>query len=106
MLKNLILWRYGRTTLQYDVLCVLILAFVFLTPKSWFDSGKPLQQAAHRNGLTTVALVVPPDSPPLDNSELERRIRNLPGRATARITAARPVMDAGGRIVAYEVDLE
>jgi hypothetical protein len=36
VLKRIVFWSYGRTTWQYDVLCLLILAFVFLTPKSWF----------------------------------------------------------------------
>ena len=52
MLKNILLWRYGRTTWQYDVMCVLILAFIFLTPKHWFERGEPRSVAAHRNQST------------------------------------------------------
>ncbi len=36
-LKNVLLWSYERGTWQYDVLCLLILAFIFLTPNSWFN---------------------------------------------------------------------
>lgn len=104
MLRNILLWRYGRTTWQYDVLCVLILAFVFLTPKSWFD-GERERSRAHRNGLDSVTLVVPPDAP-FDNREIERRVRDLPGRGGAQVRDIRPVRDAGGRVVAYEVDLK
>jgi hypothetical protein len=35
-MKNIINWSYGRGSWQYEILCLLILAFIFLTPKSWF----------------------------------------------------------------------
>lgn len=104
-MKKILLWRYGRTTWQYDVLCLLVLAFVFLTPKSWFEHSEPRTSVAHPNGLTSVTLLVPPDTP-FDKDDLERRVRNLPGRDHARIKTLRPVADVGGRIVAYEIDLE
>jgi hypothetical protein len=37
MLKNLILWNYERGTWPYDIFCLLIVAFIFLTPKPWFE---------------------------------------------------------------------
>lgn len=36
-IKNIILWSYERGSWQYDVLCVVILAFIFLTPKEFLD---------------------------------------------------------------------
>ncbi len=38
-MKKIILWNYERGTWQYDVFCLLIIAFIFLTPKTWF-AGK------------------------------------------------------------------
>lgn len=35
-MKKIILWEYERGTWQYDALCLLIIAFIFLTPKEWF----------------------------------------------------------------------
>lgn len=35
-LKNLLIWSYGRGTLQYDIICAIILAFIFFTPPSCF----------------------------------------------------------------------
>ena len=35
-LKRFILWDYARGSRQYDVMVVLILAFIFLTPREWF----------------------------------------------------------------------
>ena len=36
MLKRFILWDFPRASWQYDVMVGIILAFVFLTPRSWF----------------------------------------------------------------------
>lgn len=46
-MKNVINWNYERASWQWDVLCLVILAFIFLTPKSWFDKSKiPATQPA------------------------------------------------------------
>ncbi len=37
VLSRILFWNYPRGTWQYDVACGLILAFIFLTPKSVFD---------------------------------------------------------------------
>jgi hypothetical protein len=34
--RNLLIWSYERGTLQYDIICGLILAFVFFVPRSCF----------------------------------------------------------------------
>ncbi|MGI8782676.1 MAG: hypothetical protein ACR2L2_03360 [Acidobacteriota bacterium] len=36
-IKRVLLWSYERGTWQYDALCLVILAFVFLTPRALFD---------------------------------------------------------------------
>ena len=43
-IKNVLLWSYARGTWQYDVLCILIIAAVFLVPGSFFgDRDRPMQ---------------------------------------------------------------
>jgi hypothetical protein len=37
VIKDIIQWKYERASWQWDVLCILIMCFIFLTPKSWFD---------------------------------------------------------------------
>ena len=37
MLQKVLIWSYDRGTIPYDVICVLILAFIFLTPRSCFE---------------------------------------------------------------------
>ena len=36
---QVIFWRYPRGSWQYDILCLLILAFIFLTPRAVFDGS-------------------------------------------------------------------
>jgi len=38
-LKKILFWCYDRGTWQYDLLCVLILAFIFLTPNWIFNTS-------------------------------------------------------------------
>lgn len=35
-MKRIIFWDYERGTWQYDLMCLLIVAFIFLSPKAWF----------------------------------------------------------------------
>jgi hypothetical protein len=35
-LRPTVLWSHKRGSWQYDVICVLILAFIFLTPRAFF----------------------------------------------------------------------
>ena len=42
MLKGIILWKYERASWQWDLLCCLIMMFIFLTPKTWFDRKEKL----------------------------------------------------------------
>jgi len=38
--RSIFVWSFERGTLQYDIICVLILAFVFFVPPSCFVSKK------------------------------------------------------------------
>jgi hypothetical protein len=35
--KRLVFWDFPRASWQYDVVVALILAFIFLTPREWFQ---------------------------------------------------------------------
>jgi len=41
-MKNVINWSYERASWQWDLFCVLILCFIFLTPKEWFNTKRTL----------------------------------------------------------------
>jgi len=44
-LKRFILWDYPRGSRQYDVMVVIILAFIFLTPREWFRDQPRIPRA-------------------------------------------------------------
>lgn len=106
-LKSLLFWSYGRSTWQYDVLCALILAFIFLTPQSWFKTGELKDTEAHPTPPAHTYLLVEPNTQAgqVDKEELERRVRIEKGRADVTVTGWRRLFDEQGRVVAYEVDI-
>jgi hypothetical protein len=108
--KKIVFWSYGRTTWQYDVLCVLILAFVFLTPKGWFERGKLACPPAHQNGIQAAQKLLirtagATDAQP-DAHDIERCARKITERPGLRVIGWRELKSTDGRTVAYEVDIE
>jgi len=64
-LKKILFWSYERGSWQYDIMCVLILAFIFLSPNRIFQSRvspAPLTVRAAEIG-------------PVDPTNLEQAIR-------------------------------
>lgn len=96
-IKKIILWRYERGTWQYDVLCLLIIAFIFLTPKIWFDNREKLATQTSR------LIVKAKDFSPLE-SELEKRVKEMSGNPNAEIVEMREKKNADGEVV-YEIDI-
>jgi hypothetical protein len=116
IIKKLFFWGYARNTWQYDVLCALILAFIFLTPQSWFDTGSPLksnlgseptQAPEHQKPVASKVILAVTDNFPaqMAQSEIESYVRTLTGRADTQVLNVEPKRDASGKIVAYEVDI-
>jgi uncharacterized membrane protein YfhO len=106
VVKKFFLWTYARNTWQYDVFCALILAFIFLTPKSWFDNGEPRSRREHQTQVASqVLLVVPEKGVEMEAGEIERRVRELTNRPEIRVANIRKRLDATGKIIAYEVDI-
>ena len=100
------LWNYARNTWQWDVLCVVILVFIFLTPKSWFASGERGRVEGHQSpAITTVLMGAEAVENEADTSVLEQRVRTLSGRADAKVVAVRKVLDQHGKTVGYQVDI-
>ena len=99
--KKIAFWTYPRTSWQWDVLCVLILVFIFLTPKSWFANAA--FQRTHNQ--TTVVMSTDVVGSQLDKTEIERRARQLAGRPDGSVVAVRERRDDSGKLIAYEVDI-
>jgi hypothetical protein len=100
--KKAVFWTYPRTSWQWDVLCVLILVFIFLTPKSWFENSA--YKRSHE-GQMTVVMSTDVVGAQLDRSEIERRARQWANRPAGEVNAVRERTDASGKLIAYEVDI-
>jgi len=106
VIKKAFLWSYPRNTWQWDVLCVLILIFIFLTPKSWFGGSERQRRLGHQSeAFSTVIVAAELVDNDRDKSQLEQRVRSLTGQANVRIIAVRPRHDSSGKTIAYEVDI-
>ena len=108
-------WTYERGTWQYDVMVVLILAFIFFTPRSWFRDQPTdlsagvvlLSSSEHMKVYQLHAALIPPADPGSENilKGAERILRDYTGKAV-QITQIKPETDARGEIVSYAVWVE
>jgi len=105
-LKKIFFWNYARNTWQWDLLCVVILIFIFLTPKSWFSSGERPLNIGHQSAVAQT-LVFEPEViiNEADRPQIEQRVRSLTGRPDAKVVAVRRMVDAEGKTRSFEVDI-
>ncbi len=96
--RKIVFWNYSRTSWQWDVLCVLILVFIFLTPKWWFENTE-----FRRQRTVVLAAEVLGNQP--DKSAIERRAKEVAGRPDSQVTDVREHRDGTGRLIGYEVDI-
>ena len=96
--KKIAFWNYSRTSWQWDVLCVLILVFIFLTPKSWFENSEYRRQKTYVISVEVVGSQA-------DTRTIQQRAREAAGRPDGRVTEPKEVRDGTGKVVGYEVDI-
>lgn len=96
-MKNIILWNYERGTWQYDVFCFLIITFIFLTPKSWFEKREKL-------ATQTARLIVKAQDFSPEKSEIEKRAKELSGNPNAEVLEWREKTNADGETF-YEIEI-
>ena len=105
-LRKLFFWDYARNTWQWDILCVVILIFIFGAPKGWFENSERTGPFAHQSPAASTVLVgtelVENEE---DRGELERTVRILTGRNDAQVQNVRKVVDKDGKTRGYEVDI-
>ena len=87
-LKKILFWSYERGSLQYDVMCVLILAFIFLSPNRFFQSRVSAAPVIVRG--TEIG--------PIDPTNLERSIQDYLERKghAVRISRIEKAEDSAG----------
>lgn len=97
-MKKIILWNYERASWQWDVLCLLIVAFIFLTPKTWFERKERLATQTSR------LVVKAQDFPISERSEMERRVKEISGNDNAEIVTWREKKTPQGEVF-YEIEI-
>jgi hypothetical protein len=105
-LRKLFFWNYERNTWQWDSLCVVILMFIFLTPKSWFENGERRGYFKHQNQPTSVLMIGPElIENEQDKPQIEQLVRDFTGRKDVKVLDVRKVVGADGGTRGYEVDI-
>src|SRR5687767_12544536 len=96
-LRRFILWSYSRETSVYVIFCLLIVAFIFLTPKEWFNRRDSFATQTSR-------LVVKQSDFSPDKAVLQQRVRELLADPKAEVVGWRERHTQGGETV-YEIDI-
>ena len=88
-LKKILFWSYDRGSWQYDLMCVLILAFIFLAPNKFFQT-----RATGAPPISLRASELGPVSP----NDLEGTIQNYLNRSGHPVSISRieQAVDASG----------
>ena len=105
MLKRFILWEYARGNWQYDVIVGVILAFLFLTPRSWFRDRPRIPRVS----VISVAqgeFMVDPEfwtgTPEAQRMvKLTHEVRTRAGNSHMTVTGVEPFTDSDGELRFY-----
>lgn len=110
-LKSYLLWTHPRGGFHYDVMVTLILAFIFLTPRSVFQdtprirSLNPGEIVLHADGSNGFIFDISASAVSAHESDqqaaLARAIAPIAGNV--EITRYEPLHDAAGKITGYRV---
>ena len=107
-MKKYLLWTFERGSRAYDVIVIVILAFIFLTPPSAFNdrpdfmrvpSDQAIHQSSDDNGHPVFTVKVKTEQDAVD------RLRASLGQPLT-ISRTLPVYDATGALVAYSIWIE
>ena len=105
-------WTYERGTWQYDIMVILILAFIFLTPRSWFRDRpvSPVPSAAVVLLLNDSAQkvyqlhssLVKPEADGSVAASAQRILEAHTGKSV-EVIRVEPALDSRGQVVSYAV---
>lgn len=93
--RRIIWWDFERASWQWDVLCLLIVAFIFLTPKDWFDKKE-------RPTTRPSKIIVQADGSASDPGRLEKKVRDLTGDPATEVVGFSEKKDSSGEAY-YEI---
>jgi hypothetical protein len=97
-LKKFLFWSYDRGSWQYDVLCALILAFIFFGPNSVFHSADGANAAPVFVKIEDVGLLEPGSyNQAISDFYLRKYNRKV------KATNIEPMLDSDGNLKGYLV---
>ncbi len=105
-MKRFLLWSFERGSIQYDAICIVILAFIFLTPRTLFKDGPrvPSDQSIRQTitddaGHAGFTVSVTTEQAAIDHLRASLGYR-------VNVVRTEPVYDAKGALVAFSVWIE
>jgi hypothetical protein len=106
--KRFILWDYRRGVWQYDVMCAIIVAFIFFSPRQWFRDQPRIPRASQVTSLPshgesvfwldTELVVSYPENQRI--AQLSKVLTARTGR-TQLVTRIEPVLDSEQELKGY-----
>ena len=85
---------------------MVILIFIFLTPKSWFENSERRASLRHQNPAASTVLIGPELIENAgDKDQVERAVRTFTGRPHVEVLNVRKVAGEDGKTRGYEVDI-
>ena len=85
---------------------MVILIFIFLTPKSWFLSSELPLTSAHQSRVAQTVILSPQVVVnEADRAQIERQVKAVVGRDKIEVIDVRKVVDADGKPQRFEVDI-
>ena len=107
-MKKYLLWSFERGSRPYDVICLVILAFILICPRTAFDdrpdfmrvtSDQAIRQTNDDDGQPVWVVKVKTEQDAVD------RLKAALGEAVT-ISRTEPVYDTTGQLVAYSIWLQ
>ena len=85
---------------------MVILIFIFLTPKWWFSNSERAQSMLHQSPVP-MTLLLTPEVVGIegDKGRIEQHVRALVGRTDVEVLAVRKIPGPDGRTRSFEVDI-
>jgi hypothetical protein len=105
MLRRFNLWEYPRGSWQYDVIVGVILAFLFLTPRSWYRDQPRIPHVSVIS-IPLGEFMVDPEfwtGTPEDQRmvKLTQEVRSRAGNSHLTVVNVEPFMDSDGELRFY-----
>ena len=100
-LKKILFWSYDRGTWQYDIMCVLILAFVFFAPNTSFRNR---EAAGETRSPGQAVFVSSYEIAATGSANIERQIeQHLFEKYGYEVTVSsiEPMLDSNGKVRGY-----